>query len=288
MTQRLHTVVLPVAGQGTRMLPATKSVPKELLPVYDTPLLQFALDEAVAAGARCIVLVNHPSKTAILDYISHDRALERKLSDDNKDELLSRVKKASLPKHVEVIIADQETPLGLGHAVLCGADAVKGDRFGVILPDDLILGGPGLAEMAEAYDPEKMHSLIAAMDVPRDKVSRYGIFDTEDGATSGAIPAHGFVEKPDPEDAPSTLAAVGRYILDPAIFDLLRRQEAGAGGEIQLTDAIAAMGGICAFRFSGTRYDCGSKDGLLDASLAYKRTLQAAPQADRTSALAAE
>ena len=263
----VETVIFPVAGLGTRMLPATKAVPKELLPVYDTPLLQFALDEALAAGARRIVLVSHPSKRAIEEYLAPADALEAALAAKGKTALLRAVRRSRMPEGVEVRIVMQPEPLGLGHAVLCGAEAALPGPVGVILPDDLVLGEPALAEMAAAFDPATMRSLVAAQEVPREMVSSYGIFDCDEGSEA-VVAARGFVEKPEPAEAPSRLAAVGRYVLDGAVFDVLRRTPKGAGGEIQLTDAIAAMGGIHAFRFSGTRHDCGSKDGLVEATLA--------------------
>ena len=263
----VETVIFPVAGLGTRMLPATKAVPKELLPVYDTPLLQFALDEALAAGARRIVLVSHPSKRAIEEYLAPADALEEALAAKGKTALLRAVRRSRMPEGVEVRIVMQPEPLGLGHAVLCGAEAALPGPVGVILPDDLVLGEPALAEMAAAFDPATMRSLVAAQEVPREMVSSYGIFDCDEGSEA-VVAARGFVEKPEPAEAPSRLAAVGRYVLDGAVFDVLRRTPKGAGGEIQLTDAIAAMGGIHAFRFSGTRHDCGSKDGLVEATLA--------------------
>ena len=265
---RLDTVIFPVAGLGTRMLPATKAVPKELLPVYDTPLLQFAIDEALAAGARRLVMVSHPSKGAIEDYLRPDDALEAKLERKNKTALLKAVRATRVPDDVEVRFVMQPEALGLGHAVLCGAEAALDGPVGVILPDDLILGEPALAEMARAYDPSSMMSLVAAQEVPREMVSSYGIFDCDGTSGDAVTAARGFVEKPEPKDAPSRLAAVGRYVLDGSVFDVLRGTGEGTGGEIQLTDAIAAMSGIHAFRFSGTRFDCGSKDGLVEATVA--------------------
>ncbi|MGB3408760.1 MAG: UTP--glucose-1-phosphate uridylyltransferase [Jannaschia sp.] len=264
----LDTVIFPVAGLGTRMLPATKATPKELLPVYDTPLLQFAIDEALAAGARRIVLVSHPDKPAIEAYLRHDKALEKNLAEAGKDDLLAAVEASTLPDGIELYIVMQEEQLGLGHAVLCGAAHAGEGPVGVILPDDLILGEPCLAEMTAAYDPVSMKSLVAAQTVAPHQVSRYGIFDCDESLDAPALPSSRFVEKPEPAEAPSRLAAVGRYILDPMIFDVLRGTDKGAGGEIQLTDAIARLGGLHAFRFSGTRYDCGNKDGLVDATLA--------------------
>ena len=265
----ISTVVFPVAGLGTRMLPATKVTPKELLPVYDTPLLQFAVEEALAAGAKRLVFVSHPAKSAIEAYLRPDPTLEAELTEKGKTELLEAVQAASVPSDVEVVFTMQEEQLGLGHAILCAAPHVLDGPVGVILPDDLILGAPCMREMAEAFDPESMRSLVAAQRVPADRVSSYGIFDCDGADGKGrTIAARGFVEKPDPADAPSDLAAVGRYVIAPAVFDALTRTERGAGGEIQITDAIAATGAIHAFRFSGTRYDCGSKDGIVDATLA--------------------
>ncbi len=264
----LDTVIFPVAGLGTRMLPATKVTPKELLPIYDTPLLQFAIDEALASGARRIVLITHPDKSAIQSYLDRDITLENALAAKGKNELLKVVRASNFPDDVELRIAFQLEPLGLGHAVLCAAEHVGAGPVGVILPDDLILGAPCLAEMASAYDPLTMKSLVAAQRVPAQHVSRYGIFDCDETLLQQALPARGFVEKPEPDKAPSCLAAVGRYILDWEVFDVLRDTREGVGEEIQLTDAIATLGRIHAFRFSGTRYDCGSKDGLVEATLA--------------------
>ncbi|WP_208454482.1 UTP--glucose-1-phosphate uridylyltransferase [Jannaschia marina] len=266
----LPTVVFPVAGMGTRMLPATKATPKELLPVYDTPLLQFAVDEALAAGARRLVFVSHPEKSAIEEYLRPAPRLEKGLAEKGKDDLLEAVRNASVPGDVDVVFVMQHEPLGLGHAVLQAADHLLEGPVGVILPDDLMLGPPCLAEMADAFVPGDMRSLIAAQEVPRDRVSSYGIFDCTPGEAA-ATPARGLVEKPDPDDAPSRLAAVGRYVLDPSVFDTLRDTEPGTGGEIQLTDAIASTGAIHAFRFSGTRFDCGNPDGIVDATLAVQQ-----------------
>lgn len=269
--KRLDTVVFPVAGLGTRMLPATKVTPKELLPVYDTPLLQFAVDEALAAGARRLVLVSHPSKHAIEDWFAPSEALEAELAAKGKDDLLDAVRASNLPRDVEVRFVMQHEQKGLGHAVLCARPEVLDGPVGVILPDDLILGEPALAEMAEAFDPARMKSLVAAQEVPLKRVSSYGIFDCDADGDGAVVAARGFVEKPQPEDAPSQLAAVGRYVLSPEIFDRLESTRRGAGNEIQLTDAIAALGSVHAFRFSGTRHDCGSKDGMVEATLAVQR-----------------
>ncbi|MEM7709300.1 MAG: UTP--glucose-1-phosphate uridylyltransferase [Pseudomonadota bacterium] len=268
---RLDTVIFPVAGMGTRMLPATKVTPKELLPVYDTPLLQFALDEALAAGARRLVFVSHPDKSSIEDYVRPAPVLEKSLAAKGKNALLDAVRATVLPDDVEVVFTMQPEPLGLGHAVLCAADHVLPGPVGVILPDDLILGRPCLQEMSEAFVPGDMSALIAAQKVRPEQVSSYGVFDCDENTTGSALPAEGFVEKPSVGEAPSTLAAVGRYILDQGIFVTLRDTTPGAGGEIQLTDAIASLGGIHAFRFSGERHDCGDKDGIVKATLAVQR-----------------
>ncbi|SHE85972.1 UTP--glucose-1-phosphate uridylyltransferase [Loktanella atrilutea] len=263
----LDTVVFPVAGRGTRLLPVTKSVPKELLPVYDKPILQFAVEEAVAAGAQRLVFITHASKRAINEYLQPDTALMDVLRTDGKAKLVRALEDITLGQNVEVLFVDQEQPLGLGHAVLMAAEHVRGDAFGVILPDDVILGRPCLPEMAEAYEAGHM---IAAMDVPEQDVSKYGIFrPLGDGAVGRIVRASELVEKPAPDVAPSRLAAVGRYILDARIFDALRALEPGAGGEYQLTDAIAADAGdlsLTGFRFSGARHDCGSHEGLLGAA----------------------
>lgn len=265
---RLDTVILPVAGKGTRMLPATKCTPKELLPVYDTPLLHFAVEEALAAGARRIVLVSHPDKDALERWFQPDGALVAELESKGKTALAATVRAAVLPEGVELRIVHQHEQKGLGHAVLCGAEAALPGPVGVILPDDLILGTPALPEMAAQWREGRTRALVAAQHVPLSRVSAYGIFDVSGDASGRCVPADGFVEKPAPADAPSRLAAIGRYVLDDAIFGYLRGTGRGAGGEVQLTDAIAAMGGIHAVRLSGTRYDCGDKDGMVEATLA--------------------
>lgn len=280
----LKTVIFPVAGMGTRMLPATKSVPKELLPVYDTPLLQFAIEEALAAGAEQLIFISHPDKPAIRDYLSDRPDLRSKLAAPGKADLLRAVERSAVTSRANVHIVYQPQPLGLGHAVQCAQQLCQNDeKVGVILPDDVILGQPCLAEMAEAYEQTELRHMVAAMQVPREKTSSYGIFrapanqPTQAGAAERLVKTAGIVEKPDPASAPSDMAAVGRYILDTSIFDYLSKVGVGAGGEIQLTDAIEAAHhseGLAAYRFSGTRYDCGSKAGLLQASCAYAAQLQ--------------
>ena len=288
----LHTVIFPVAGRGTRLLPLTKSIPKELLPVYDKPILQFAVEEALAAGARRLVLITHASKTSIPDYLTPDAELIDILQSDGKAKLAEALKDISLGDEVDVVFVEQDEPLGLGHAVLMAADHVgSGETFGVILPDDVMLGQPCLSEMAGAYNGGHM---IAAMEVEAEHVSRYGIFrpfasDNDDAGQ--AMRASELVEKPEPQDAPSRLAAVGRYILDARIFDSLRGLAPGAGGEYQLTDAIADDAQrmpLTAFRFSGQRFDCGSHEGLLSAANARAAEVQRGPVASTGPVAAAK
>lgn len=274
----LQTVVFPVAGRGTRLLPVTKSVPKELLPVYDKPVLQFAVEEAIAAGAERLIFVTHPSKSAIKDYLKADDALKDHLEQDGKAQLAQALADITLGREVDVVFVEQAEPLGLGHAVLMAEPYVVGSHFGVILPDDVILGVQCLPEMAAEAGAGHM---IAAMDVPEADVSKYGIFRPVPGAMSGrVVKADALVEKPAPADAPSRLAAVGRYILDARVFDALRRLEPGAGGEYQLTDAIAADTphiGLSGYLFRGDRHDCGSHAGLLGAANARAEELMGHP-----------
>lgn len=267
--QCVRTAIFPVAGLGTRFLPATKSVPKELLPVLDTPLIQFAVDEAVAAGVERLVFVSHPSKVAIERYLTPDNDLSATLKNRGKDELAQRVACTGTDE-VEIVFTHQLEPLGLGHAVLCARDEALPGPVAVLLPDDLILGKTGcLAQMVEAYAKTDVGHLIASVSVPRDRVSAYGVLSVS--RYEGALAhADGMVEKPSPEVAPSTTAVVGRYVLDGSIFDDLERTTKGAGGEIQLTDAIAAgieRVGLAGFDFDGIRFDCGTPEGMLQATL---------------------
>ena len=266
MTTPVRTAVFPVAGRGTRFLPATKAVPKEMLPIIDIPLIQYAVQEALEAGVTRLVFVTHSSKRAIEDHFDQDPELERMLADSGKQELLEVVR-GVLPRDVSCVYIRQGEPLGLGHAVLCARPAVGAEPFFVHLPDDLIHADTGcLTQMAEHYEQHNA-SVIAVEDVPQDKTSSYGIVDVDDSGKMRQI-----VEKPDPKDAPSTLAVVGRYLLVPAIFNKLMTTGRGAGGEIQLTDAIADLltdEPVFAFRFNGTRYDCGSKLGYVRATLDY-------------------
>lgn len=274
MAQPLKTVLIPAGGQGTRLLPLTKTTPKELLPVYDRPVMQLAIDEAVAAGADRIVVVIHPSKTVIRDYLRQDELFIRRLQKDGKPGLADIMSSTSPPDHVEILFAIQEEPLGLGHAIGCCRDLVLPGPIGVILPDDVILGQPCLAEMAADYEGGHM---VAAMEVPASETYKYGIFSPSGPQRQRSLAVNGMVEKPAPGSAPSTLAAVGRYILDPVIFSTVARTRPGSGNEIQLTDAIsrdALSVALTAYLFSGARYDCGSMDGLLNAGMARRAMVQ--------------
>ncbi|WP_240099301.1 UTP--glucose-1-phosphate uridylyltransferase GalU [Thermomonas flagellata] len=268
---RVRIAVFPVAGLGTRFLPATKTVPKEMLPIVDRPLIQYAVDEAIAAGCDTLVFITNRYKHAVADYFDKAYELEQKLERAGKAEQLRLVRNV-LPEGVRAVFVTQAEALGLGHAVLCARPVVGAQPFAVLLPDDLIWSrGPGaLAQMA-AHAQATGASVVAVQDVPRAQTGSYGIVATDifDGQ-AGRI--RQIVEKPAPEAAPSTLAVVGRYILSPAIFDLLERTPKGAGGEIQLTDAIAALLArerVDAFRFHGTRFDCGTHLGLVEATIRY-------------------
>jgi len=264
MTLKVNTAVFPVAGRGTRFLPATKAVPKEMLPIVDKPLIQYAVEEAVAAGATRLVFITHHSKGSIESHFRPNFELEKLLEESGKDELLELLRE-TIPSDVQFYYVEQGEPLGLGHAVLCAKRVVGDEPFFVHLPDDLIRSEKGcLSELLEIHESTGA-SVIAVEPVPEERTSSYGIVDVNDENILQQI-----VEKPAPEDAPSNLAVVGRYLLTPDIFSLLETTERGAGGEIQLTDAIAAQlehGEVRACRFSGTRYDCGNKYGYVTANL---------------------
>jgi len=270
MTERLKTVVFPVAGLGTRFLPATKVVPKDMLPVMDKPLIQWASDEAVEAGADTLVFVVNRNKRAISDHYDQAFELEQRLERSNKLELLQIVHDV-LPSHVRPVFVLQSEARGLGHAVLCAQPAVASGAFGVILPDDFIINrqGPGaLAQMA-AVQARQGGSVVAVEPVDWKDTGKYGIVSGTE-LSQGLMRIDSIVEKPRPDVAPSNLAVVGRYVLDSRIFKLLEQTRPGAGGEIQLTDAIAALLGeqsVCAYRFDGVRYDCGTKFGYVHATL---------------------
>ena len=270
--RRIRKAVFPVAGLGTRFLPATKTVPKEMLPIVDKPLIQYAVDEAIEAGCDTLVFITNRYKHAVADYFDKAYELEQKLERAGKVEQLERVRNV-LPPGVRAVFVTQHEALGLGHAVLCARPVVGDEPFAVVLPDDLIWnrqGSGALKQMADAAQAADA-SVIAIQDVPRDKTGSYGIVAT-DGFDGRAGRISAIVEKPAPADAPSTLAVVGRYVLSPRIFDLLEKTTPGAGGEIQLTDAIAALlrdDPVLAYRFQGTRFDCGTHIGLIEATIRY-------------------
>ncbi len=271
MPARIRKAVFPVAGLGTRFLPATKTVPKEMLPIIDRPLIQYAVDEAIEAGCDTLIFVTNRYKHAVADYFDKAYELEQKLERAGKHEQLELVRNV-LPKGVRAVFVTQTEALGLGHAVLCAKPVVGDEPFAVILPDDLIWnrGDGALKQMADAAEANGA-SMIAVQDVPRDMTGSYGIVATEDFA-AGQGRTSAIVEKPRPADAPSTLAVVGRYVLNPRIFPLLESTSPGAGGEIQLTDAIAALlkeEAVNAYRFQGTRFDCGTHIGLIEATIRY-------------------
>lgn len=268
---RIRKAVFPVAGLGTRFLPATKTVPKEMLPIVDRPLIQYAVDEAIEAGCDTLVFVTNRYKHAVADYFDKAYELEQKLEKSGKTEQLDLVRNI-LPPHVRAVFVTQAEALGLGHAVLCAKPIVGDEPFAVLLPDDLIWNrGPGaLRQMADEAEATGA-SVIAVQDVPCEQTGSYGIVATDD-FTGRSAPIRAIVEKPKPEVAPSNLAVVGRYVLDGRVFDLLERTTPGTGGEIQLTDAIAALLAerpVHAYRFQGTRFDCGTHLGLIEATIRY-------------------
>ena len=269
MKASIRTAVFPVAGRGTRFLPATKASPKEMLPVVDKPLIQYAVEEALEAGARRLVFITGASKRAIEDHFDSDQELEKLLVSQGKNELVRQLRSV-LPRYASCIYIRQPAPLGLGHAVLCAAPAIGFEPFFVHLADDLIEGEQGcLAQMAEVY-AEVHASILGVEEVPKKETDKYGIVDARP-LSERAAKINLVVEKPKPEVAPSNLAIVGRYVLPGRIFELLENTKPGAGGEIQLTDAIEALLGersVLAYRFEGTRFDCGNKLGLVKATLA--------------------
>ncbi len=267
----VRKAVFPVAGLGTRFLPATKASPKEMLPVVDKPLIQYAVEEAYAAGIRHMIFVTGRSKRAIEDHFDTAYELESELEAANKQALLAVVRSVQ-PDDMDCAYVRQPRSLGLGHAVLC-AEALVGDEpFAVLLADDLMVGPPGgtpvLAQMAQAFR-QQGRSLLAVQEVPQEQVRRYGIVAGEP-AGGPLLRVQRIVEKPAPEQAPSRMGVAGRYILTPTIFEQIRNQPKGAGGEIQLTDAIARLmehEAVYAFQYAGKRYDCGSKEGFLEATV---------------------
>jgi UTP--glucose-1-phosphate uridylyltransferase len=267
---KIRTAVFPVAGRGTRFLPATKASPKEMLPVVDKPLIQYAAEEALAAGAEKLVFITGYSKRAIEDHFDTDHDLEQELQAQGKRDLLAAVR-GIVPSYASCIYIRQPAPLGLGHAVLCSRPVVGDEPFFVHLADDLIdAEQPCLAQMARVYE-DRQGSVLGVEEVDANETDRYGIVATRPVAPR-LSQVERIVEKPKPADAPSTLAVVGRYILTPAIFQKLESTGRGAGGEIQLTDGIAALLAdepIYAYAFEGKRYDCGSKLGYLEAQVEF-------------------
>ena len=263
----IKKAIFPVGGLGTRFLPATKAMPKEMLPVVDKPLIQYAVEEASAAGVEQFIFVTGRNKTAIEDHFDHSTELESVLVEKNKTQALEVISRM-LQEPGAVSYVRQQEPAGLGHAVWCARHLIGNEPVAVLLADDLILGAPALAEMTARYTSGNM---VALMEVPASDTGAYGIITP--GKKDGQVTEiNAIVEKPSPETAPSTKAVVGRYILEPGIFDVLAKGQRGAGGEIQLTDALAARIGHVPFHgfdFSGERFDCGSKIGFLKANIAF-------------------
>src|SRR5262245_62768897 len=267
---RIRTAVFPVAGRGTRFLPATKASPKEMLPIVDKPLIQYAVDEALAAGAERLVFVTGSSKRAIEDHFDTDSELERQLAESGKHELLAMIRDI-VPSHVTCMYVRQGVPLGLGHAVLTARHAVGDEPFFVHLADDLIYSDVPCLQQMRVHFERHGASVLGVETVPADQTGSYGIVAVQ-ADKSGAQRVTRIVEKPKPAEAPSNLAVVGRYILTPRIFAKLERTQRGAGGEIQLTDGIAALLAdepVHVLPFAGIRYDCGSKLGYLRAMVEY-------------------
>jgi len=270
MTQKVRKAIFPVGGLGTRFLPATKALPKEMLPVVDKPLIQYAVEEAAAAGIEEFIFVTGRGKHAIEDHFDVSYELDQTLSERGKTDLLDMMQ-GWLPKPGQIAYTRQMQPLGLGHAVWCARDFIADEPFAVLLADDLVMADtPCLKQLIDIH-AETDGSVVAVMDVPSEHTDRYGILDIEsdDGRLASV---KGLVEKPAPAVAPSTLSIIGRYVLRPEVFDHLNKQEEGAGGEIQLTDAMATMIGDSPFhglRFEGRRFDCGDKVGFLEANIAF-------------------
>ncbi|MEO9515946.1 MAG: UTP--glucose-1-phosphate uridylyltransferase GalU [Paracoccaceae bacterium] len=271
MRKKVTKAIFPVAGMGTRFLPATKSVPKEIMTLVDRPLIQYAIDEARAAGIKEFIFVTSRGKGALEDYFDHNPILEQELRKRGKNELLETLQNTNMDSGAIAYIR-QHKPLGLGHAVWCARRLIANEPFAVILPDDVIAAEkPCLQQMVEAYE-EVGGNMVAAMEVPPEKASSYGVLDVREDLGS-MVSVQGMVEKPEADKAPSNLAVIGRYILSPQVLSNLNRLKSGAGGEIQLTDAIAdeidQERDVYGFRFRGQRFDCGSKSGFLQATVAF-------------------
>ncbi len=271
MTRKVTKAIFPVAGLGTRFLPATKSVPKEIMTLVDRPLVQYAIDEARAAGITEFIFVTSRGKSALEDYFDHNLVLEQELKAKGKDKLLEALNATNMESGAIAYIR-QHKALGLGHAVWCARRLIGDEPFAVMLPDDVIAADkPCLQQMIEAYE-ETGGNMVAAMEVPPEKTSAYGVLDVGDNVGT-VVRTRGMVEKPKPEDAPSNLAVIGRYVLGPSVLYNLNQKKKGSGGEIQLTDAIAEdiRNGVPVFgyKFDGQRFDCGSKAGFLQATVAF-------------------
>lgn len=265
----IRKAVFPVAGMGTRFLPATKANPKEMLPVVDKPLIQYAAEEAVMAGIETLVFITGRNKRSIEDHFDKAFELETELQADGKDTMLDMVQNV-LPSNVNCVFIRQSQPLGLGHAVLCAEPVVGDEPFAIILADDLIDDGASgcLAQMIDVYEKENC-GVVGVQEVKKDEVKSYGIISGKQ-VQDNLWDVDTFVEKPEPQDAPSNIAVVGRYLLEPSIFNILEKTGKGAGGEIQLTDALAKQAKtekLLAYKFDGKRYDCGSKLGYLEATV---------------------
>lgn len=270
MTQKIRKVVFPVGGLGTRFLPATKAMPKEMLPVVDKPLIHYAFEEARDAGIEQFIFVTGRNKNTISNHFDHSYELQKILSEDKKTDALDKTK-GWVPEAGNITFTRQQQPLGLGHAVWCARHLIGDEPFAVILADDLVQSKtPCLKQMIDMYS-EAPGNMAAVMHVPKEHTNRYGILDI--GEENGnLVKAKGLVEKPAPADAPSTLSIIGRYILQPSIFAQLEKQKTGAGGEVQLTDAMSDMIGdvdFYGYKFEGTRFDCGVQAGFIEANVAF-------------------
>ncbi len=271
MRKKVTKAIFPVAGLGTRFLPATKSVPKEIMTLVDRPLVQYAIDEARAAGIKEFIFVTSRGKSALEDYFDHSPVLEQELRRKGKKDLMKVLKSTNMDSGAIAYIR-QHKALGLGHAVWCARRLIGNEPFAVILPDDVIAAEtPCLQQMVEAY-AETGGNMVAAMEVAPEKASSYGVLDVKEDMGS-IVEVKGMVEKPPAGQAPSNLAVIGRYVLGPSVLQNLNKLKTGAGGEIQLTDAIAAdigtQNGVYGYRFRGQRFDCGSKSGFLQATVAF-------------------
>jgi UTP--glucose-1-phosphate uridylyltransferase len=268
--KKVTKAIFPVAGMGTRFLPATKSIPKEIMTLVDRPLIQYAIDEARAAGIKEFIFVTSRGKSALEDYFDHAPELENTLRKAGKEQLLEILKDTNMDSGA-IAYVRQNRPMGLGHAVWCARRLIGNEPFAVLLPDDVIASEkPCLQQMIEAYE-QTGGNMVAAMEVAPERASSYGVLDIDEDMGS-IVRAKGMVEKPKANEAPSNLAVIGRYILTPKVMTNLNKMKQGAGGEIQLTDAIAeeaASGKVFGFRFRGQRYDCGSKAGFLQATVAF-------------------